>query len=146
MNQLSTKKLSAENIPCYRSGGVGHTPARCKFKKSRCYNCNKIGHIAKVCRSGDQKQAARSVKQITTVNSEMMHDAVNNDQYDLYDFSTPSKHHPLQVSLEIEGQRVIMEIDTGASASVSSGEEYHRRWPGVAIPGTNIQLRTYTGE
>ena len=39
-----------------------------------------------------------------------------------------------------------LQIDTGASASVISGEEYHRRWPGVAIPATNIQLRTYTGE
>ena len=69
-----------------------------------------------MCCSRDQKQAARSVKQITTV------------------------------SLEIERQNVIMEIDTGATASLISGERYHRRWPGVAISATNFLLRTYTGE
>ena len=55
--------------------------------------------------------------------SEMLHGA-HDDQYDLYHFSAQSKPHPLQVSLEVEGQNVMMEIDTGASASVLSMEEH----------------------
>ena len=35
---------------CYRCGGP-HTDSICKFKDSKCYKCQKIGHIAKVCRS-----------------------------------------------------------------------------------------------
>ena len=50
------------------------------------------------------------------------------------------------MSLEVEGQNVMMEIDTGASVSVISMEEYQRRWPGVALLTTDIQLRIYTGE
>ena len=34
----------------------------------------------------------------------------------------------------------------GASVSVISMEEHQRWWPGVALPTTDIQLRTYTGE
>ena len=97
VNQLSMKRVSAENTPCYRCGVVGHTPAKCKFKESRCYNCDKFGHIAKVCRSESQTKSERSVKQITTVSSEMPH-GVHDDQYDLYHFSARSKPHPLQVS------------------------------------------------
>ena len=77
VNWLSMKKVSAENTACYRCGVMGHTPAKCKFKEGRCYNCDKIGHIAKVCRSKSQKQLERSWKQITTVSSEMLHDASN---------------------------------------------------------------------
>ena len=56
VNQLSMKRVSAKNTPCFRCGVVGHTPAKCKFKESRCYNCDKFGHIAKVCCSKSQKQ------------------------------------------------------------------------------------------
>ena len=50
------------------------------------------------------------------------------------------------MSLEVEGQNVMMEIDTGASVSVISMEEHQRWWPGVALPTTDIQLCTYTSE
>ena len=74
VNQLSSKKMSAESSPCYRRGGTGHTPVKCKFKEARCYNCETIGHIAKVCCSKSQNQSARPVKQISTVSPKMLHD------------------------------------------------------------------------
>ena len=83
--------------------------------------------------------AERSVKQIATVTSEMQH-GVHDDQYDLYHFSAQSNSHPLQVSLEVEWQIVMMEIDTGTSDSVISMEEHQRQWPGVALPTADIQL------
>ena len=36
VNRLSMIKVLAENPPCYQCGAVGHTPAKCKFKESRC--------------------------------------------------------------------------------------------------------------
>ena len=83
MNQLSMKRVSTENTPCYWCGVMNYTPAKCKLKESMCYNCDKFGHIAKVCRSKSQKQSERSVKQITTVSSEMLH-GLHDDQYDLH--------------------------------------------------------------
>ena len=40
---------------CTKCGSNDHGPNQCRFRNSRCHNCNMIGHIAKVC----QKDAKR---------------------------------------------------------------------------------------
>ena len=34
---------------CYRCGQNNHTPDRCHYKNATCFNCNKTGHISRVC-------------------------------------------------------------------------------------------------
>ncbi|GFS24959.1 ribosome biogenesis protein bms1 [Elysia marginata] len=49
---------------CYRCGGP-HVHPGCKFKKSKYFKCQKIGHIAQVCRSSESansKSSPRSYK------------------------------------------------------------------------------------
>ena len=60
--------------------------------------------------------------------------------------SSPSKSHPIQISLSIAGQPVNMEVDTGASVSIISEEEHQRRWPGVPVEHSAIKLHSYSGE
>ncbi|GFR97812.1 polyprotein [Elysia marginata] len=49
---------------CHRCGGP-HSHTGCKFKESKCYKCQKVGHIAKVCRSTSTKPQVK-VKQHKT--------------------------------------------------------------------------------
>uniref|UniRef100_A0A914Z3S5 CCHC-type domain-containing protein n=1 Tax=Panagrolaimus superbus TaxID=310955 RepID=A0A914Z3S5_9BILA len=44
------KKISAPKTPCPCCGG-NHWKKDCKWINATCYNCNKVGHIAKVCKS-----------------------------------------------------------------------------------------------
>ncbi len=53
---------------------------------------------------------------------------------------------PLKITVDINGQPVEMEVDTGASLSVVSETTFRWCWPGVKLLETSIQLRTYTGE
>ena len=57
------------------------------------------------------------------------------------------KAEPLKVNVEINNQKLLMEVDTEAAVSVIG----HETWKRIAIPGVNLQptnmiLTTYTEE
>ena len=39
------------NKPCHRCDSRSHVPPKCTHINSKCYKCNKVGHLAKCCRS-----------------------------------------------------------------------------------------------
>ena len=54
--------------------------------------------------------------------------------------------HPYKTDIEINGKRVITEIDTGASVSIISVRQQTRIFPDAVIKKSPLQLQTYTGE
>ena len=46
---------------CYRCGGTDHRSDSCRFKRSICRNCGKLGRIQKPCRSKSQGQTGHSL-------------------------------------------------------------------------------------
>ena len=102
---------------CYRCGGK-HLATQCRFKAEHCHSCGKQGHIAKVCRSRLQSKKAQ------TVSSKQVHnitDGPSDIEYQLFDVHTSSSN-PLKTTLQVEGQELAMEIDTGAAVSLVSEE------------------------
>lgn len=51
-----------------------------------------------------------------------------------------------QVALEIDGKALEMELDTGASVSLVSQRIWKKKFPGVSLDPSEVQLRTYSGE
>ena len=45
------KKKLAPSRSCYRQGSSQHWADKCSHKGTKCNNCGKKGHLAKVCRS-----------------------------------------------------------------------------------------------
>ena len=54
--------------------------------------------------------------------------------------------HPYQVTLELEGRAITMEIDTGASVSLISEELQKTVFPDAHLTNPTSTLRTYTSE
>ena len=48
--------------------------------------------------------------------------------------------------MEVEGQQLSLEIDTGASLSLISEETRKRLWPNKRLLPTTVKLQTYSGE
>ena len=67
-------------------------------------------------------------------------------EHSLYSLPEPKGSPSYQVTLEMSGQPISMEIDTGASLSLISESTYKSRWPTKRLLPTMAKLRTYSGE
>ena len=53
---------------------------------------------------------------------------------------------PLQVTVELNGKSVVMEVDTGAAVSLMSETTQRNLFPNTELQQTAVKLHTYTAE
>ena len=115
-------------------------PANCHFKTAKCHNCHKVGHLKKTCTAG---RTAKDVRQVTE-DSPPLSDS-ESLEYTLFTLNSSSSK-PIQVSVMIDKQQLLMEVDTGAAVSLVSEETYCHMWPQKSLQQATTVLRTYSGE
>ncbi|ETW98899.1 MAG: hypothetical protein ETSY2_42010 [Candidatus Entotheonella gemina] len=138
----SPQSQSGTRRDCHRCGGK-HQPSRCAFKEYECHFCKKKGHLAKVCR----KKAATKTEQANVIVKDDNQEEPEEYTH-MWHVSTGSSK-PLQVTLNANGNRLVMEIDTGASVSVVSEETFNTIREGLStleLQESTVKLQTYTGE
>ena len=68
-------------------------------------------------------------------------------QEELYTIHSASKSRPYYVAIiNVDGESMQMEIDTGASLSLVSEQEFWDTWPEREVSRTDITLHSYSGE
>ena len=145
-----------QSRPCYRCGKNNHHPSKCRFIGVTCRTCGKIGHIAAVCNSGKGTKATSTrspnhntssqKSRSTRANYMEAEEVSNSDELHLFAIGTSSKPKPLTCEVIVEGNPLVMEIDTGAEVSVISEGTRQAIFPGLQPTKSSILLKTYTNE
>ena len=135
------------NHACYRCGRGGDQPDKCRFKQAKCLSCGKVGHIQRVCRTvpkPDKTTPKKSrdhrpqpIKQLSGKKEEPIELFLNHFGED---------NNAIQLTVYIEGNPALMELDTGASVSILSSSTWTRLFPGRELKRTNTVLKTFSGE
>ena len=77
----------------------------------------------------------------------MVSNLQESQEYPLFLLGDDAKvQKPLEVTVQVNGHQLVMEVDTGASLSLISHETYQRFWPGRSLKASSVNLRIYSGD
>ena len=119
---------------CDRCGG-NHSKDDCRFKDAECHFCRKKGHIAKVCRSkaksttSSRQQRNRPKTKSTQRTCQVSEETEDDASYNLFAVRNERASPPIEVTVQVNGTDLVMEVDTGATSSIISEATYKRLWP-----------------
>ena len=139
---------SGKQAECYRCGGH-HNPSDCPFKQYECHNCKKSGHLARVCR----KKKGSSSPSPDRARPDRAHyaqegESENQTEYGMHHVDA-GRAKPLYATITVNGNPLAMEVDTGASVSITSLETFKAIQNGestLQLEESSVRLQTYTGE
>ena len=119
--------------PCYRCGKTSHLPWKCTFREAKCFNCGKKGRDmfgASAAVGPLQRERGARDKQYSSWKQKWLKSRQRSMRsiYKLCQLQG-EKIRPLEVPLQIEGQPLVMELNTGAAVSLVSECTYRRLYP-----------------
>ena len=124
-------RSAVQMTPYYRCGKEGHELHSCGFRETICHHCKKRSHLARVCRSkapnvtrASGKASWRPMKgkrgSVKWLGMSMEKEAQSTEETEerviLQLRGPPSK--PIAVEVEINGQSLLMEVDTDSAVSL----------------------------
>ena len=108
----TSKKWSQTNNQRRECGrcGLKHDVGKCSASQSKCFRCNKIGHFARQCK-------AATVRTLEEEDEEQVGNEVSIQKTQIDEMRT-SRIPRATIAVELNGQEVRMEFDSGARASM----------------------------
>ena len=152
---------SPKNYKCYRCGNNSHSAANCGHKTSKCHSCSKIGHIAPVCRSNKRYNSSFNSgfrpRQVNSLQNDQYQQGVSEgdvsdeDCFKLFTLPTRGASRAtlpagFTAMLEVNGRMVDFQIDTGASLTVMTKNNFDKLFSSLPLQTSKKKLKTYTGE
>ena len=117
-----------------------------------------MGHIKRACRNkldsgGVQTETTRQGKQQTkkaaggrTVKTVEPSDTSSVEEYPLHQLTENSGSNPIELSVDVQGETISMELDTGAAVSLISEGTYNQFFSDVSLKKSTVKLKSYSGE
>ena len=155
VKERQRRRSPSKQEACYRCKGKNHNANDCYYKNAKCHKCERIGHIQKACRSGparenkhDKKGKRGSDRREGRMTGYVQTDKNDDDDADILTvFSTSGTgRQPYKAVFDVNGKKVLMEIDTGSGMSIISEDVYKQSFPHVPLEGSRVKLKGYSGE
>ncbi len=144
---------------CHSCGKTGHIKRTCRSKKTGGAGGSESGakrSVKRVQRDNPPDPDRDSPLEYTPVKRVQRNNPPDQDnlpyspdspsEYTLYQVVARSPVKPLEVDVEINGQKLSMEVDTGAAVSLISETTFQKWWPGTPLEPSSARLQTYSGE
>lgn len=135
-----------EQKSCFRCGG-SQAPQTCRFKDQTCHFCQCKGHIQKVCR---KKGASKPERGNVSKNSNPVR-YLEDEQgvagnFSIFKVEDETAEPAILIHIKMNGSKIPMELDTGATLSVMSEETWKEACPTTTLRQSSARLSTYSGE
>ena len=160
---------------CFRCGDSRHRAPDCHFREKECFLCKKKGHISKVCSQRKKAGKAPNVNNLEGnevsgastsgcssadalmgasrgIGGLVLRDFQSsefNDEYTTFFINRTEvrKEAPILIRMKVDGDEVPMELDTGASISVTGKKEWEAMTgKSMQLEKTRIRLKTFGGK
>ena len=152
VGQVVSPSVSAPACSCC---GGGHKDRNCCYRESICHNCNKKGHLARMCHAAHQTPNRQTSGRGRGQGRSWGRDGARWFQATTEgDCQVPSSiraveephNPPVCETLELNGVPVRMEVDTGVAVSLISQKTQQRFFPAQTLEKPSVRLTTYTTE
>ena len=130
---------------CFRCGG-NHDPDMCWAKTRKCFTCGKTGHAKVKCWKNKSHTRMRYVCDNSTEYSEESCDNYEEEVavHTMYNIRG-NKVPPMLVDLEIKGQNVTFEVDTGSPYSILAENTVKKLFDTYELKHPKLNIKSFTG-
>jgi len=149
VSTLSTNN-TADHTPCRSCGSTQHLRKQCPHLKSECYKCGRKGHLQSVCEQKVPSSTDKSrrfdkhcFKPQSTHALEPQQSNLEESEEIAHINSLSTRIPAIMLETHVNGHRLDMELDTGASVSTIPYATYKRMCPEIPLETTTLTLKPY---
>lgn len=141
---VDLQKIGLDGL-CLHCGRNNHTTQDCYVvDRLQCKNCQKAGHIAKVCITSLLKNTKQTVQNID-IESDSAEEYSINQIIDVFTETSSFVYEPkMLLKIKIKDKVCNFECDTGSPVTIISQKDFDALKLNIPLQKTNVHFRSYT--